>query len=301
MPSCSRGVLRREHEEGIGQAIGFVTDGDLTFLHGLEEGALHLGGRTVDFVGEHEVRKDGAVLGTEDTVLRIVDLGAHDVGREHVGRELQPFEAHRDGARQGLQGQGLGEAGDALEQHVAVGEQRDQQAVHQVFLADDDAGDLQLQGFDPGGVFEHGVAGGALGGIAIRRQWGGRGPDFGTWLGDGAGGLRLVLGKGTLLAERCGLLIHVDLFLHETIHDCGHGRPERAPCVAQTSQTQTRWSGDAVILATVVDNTVAVGAPGTRWRDLEPTQWPPVPSNATVLPLFCTCLDFFSRSPQSSG
>ena len=41
-----------------------------------------------------------------------------------------------------LDGQRLGEAGHALEQHVAAGEQRDEQALEHRVLADDDALDL---------------------------------------------------------------------------------------------------------------------------------------------------------------
>ena len=43
---------------------------------------------------------------------------------------------------QRLDGQRLGQAGDALEQHVAAGEQRDEQALEHRVLADDDALDL---------------------------------------------------------------------------------------------------------------------------------------------------------------
>ncbi len=51
----------------------------------------------------------------------------------------------RDGLRQGLDRQRLGEAGHALEQHVAAGEQADQQPVDQVALADDHVADLLAQ------------------------------------------------------------------------------------------------------------------------------------------------------------
>ena len=39
------GVLGGEDEEGVGQVDGLVADGDLTLLHGFEQGALDLGGR----------------------------------------------------------------------------------------------------------------------------------------------------------------------------------------------------------------------------------------------------------------
>ena len=46
------------------------------------------------------------------------------------------------GARQGADRQGLGQAGHALEQDVAVGHQAQQQAFDHVALADDDLADL---------------------------------------------------------------------------------------------------------------------------------------------------------------
>ena len=55
-------------------------------------------------------------------------------------------------------GERLGQAGHALEQHVAVGEQPDQQPVHQVLLADDDAADLVAERAHPGrGLVDAGV------------------------------------------------------------------------------------------------------------------------------------------------
>ena len=56
------GVLRRHHEERRGQRVGLASDGDLAFLHALEEGALDLGGGAVDFVGEDEVGEDRPVV-----------------------------------------------------------------------------------------------------------------------------------------------------------------------------------------------------------------------------------------------
>ena len=51
-------VLSRQHEEGIGERMPNAADGDLPLLHGFEHGGLRLGGRAVDFVGEHHVGED---------------------------------------------------------------------------------------------------------------------------------------------------------------------------------------------------------------------------------------------------
>ena len=55
-----------------------------------------------------------------------------------------------DGGGESLDGGGLGQAGHALEQHVAVAEEADEEAVDQVLLTDDDAGDLLTESRHPG-------------------------------------------------------------------------------------------------------------------------------------------------------
>ncbi len=64
----------------------------LIFLHHLEQRALHLGRRAVDFIRQHQVGEDRPFAGGESAGLRIVNLGADDIGRQHVGRKLQPRE-----------------------------------------------------------------------------------------------------------------------------------------------------------------------------------------------------------------
>ena len=59
------GVLRGHDHERVGQRIALFADGDLPLLHRFEQGALHLGGGAVDFVGQHEVGEDRAELGGE--------------------------------------------------------------------------------------------------------------------------------------------------------------------------------------------------------------------------------------------
>ncbi len=154
-------ILSRQHQEGVGQRVGLVADGDLAFLHGFQQRALHLGRRAIDLVRENEIAENRPVLGAKGAVLGVVDHGADNVGRQHVGRKLQALEVHVDAGGQGFERQGLGEARHAFQQDVAVGEQRDQQPVEQVLLADDDARHLRLQRLDPGGILQHGLARGA--------------------------------------------------------------------------------------------------------------------------------------------
>jgi len=50
-------------EEGLGQLVGVLTQGDLTFLHRFQKRALHLGGRAVDFIGQDKIGEDGPSFG----------------------------------------------------------------------------------------------------------------------------------------------------------------------------------------------------------------------------------------------
>ena len=78
-------------------------------------------------------------------VLRIVNQRADDVRGQQVGRELDAMEFGLDGGGERAHGERFGQAGNAFQQHVAVGEQADQQAVHQLFLADDHLADFVAQ------------------------------------------------------------------------------------------------------------------------------------------------------------
>ena len=72
----------------------------------------------------------------------VVDAGADDVGRHQVGRELHPVEVAADGLRERLDGERLGQAGHALDQHVAAGQQGYDQPFEQDVLAHDGLLDL---------------------------------------------------------------------------------------------------------------------------------------------------------------
>ena len=75
---------------------------------------------------EHEAR----VLGT-------VDLGAGQVGRQQVRRELHPVKVALDSRREFLHRGRLGEPRRALHEQVAVGQQGDEEPIDEGVLADD--------------------------------------------------------------------------------------------------------------------------------------------------------------------
>ena len=135
-------VLGGHDEERVGQRMGLAADRDLALLHGLEQRALHLGRRPVDLVGQHQVGEDRPERDLELAELLVVDPGADDVGRHQVGGELDALEVDADRVGHGLDGQRLGQTGDALDEEVAAGEQGDDHALEQHVLADDDPLDL---------------------------------------------------------------------------------------------------------------------------------------------------------------
>ena len=139
-------VLGREDEERRIELVALAGDRDLVLLHRLEQARLGLRRRPVDLVGEDEVGEDRARLEPEDPLAALLDedVRAGDVGRHQVGRELDPVERAVDDVGDGPHEHRLAEAGNALEQHVAVGEQAGQRLSDELALADDHATDLAL-------------------------------------------------------------------------------------------------------------------------------------------------------------
>jgi hypothetical protein len=112
-------------------------------LHHLEQRGLHLGGRTVDLVGEDEVREHRPELRLEDPLARAVHARADEVGRDEVGRELDPRELAAEHACRRLDRQRLREARNALDQQVTLGDQAHEHPLEHRVLPCDDAPDLE--------------------------------------------------------------------------------------------------------------------------------------------------------------
>ena len=115
---------------------------DLGFLHRFEQRRLRARRRAVDLVDQHQLREDraGAELEAGRAAgRRHVDLAAGDIGGHQVGRALhaRPLQPERGG--QGLGQVRLAQPGQALDQHVAAGEDGRDQVADDVVLADDHA------------------------------------------------------------------------------------------------------------------------------------------------------------------
>jgi hypothetical protein len=148
-------VLRRQHEERPWERMCRVSDRDLLLLHRLEQRGLHLGRRPVDLVSEHDVREHRATPNLEVLRPLVVDHRADQVGREKIRGELNPLKIQLDRLGQRVDGQGLGQAWHALQQHVTTGQQPDQHALDHVVLTDDALARLRAQRLDEGALSFH--------------------------------------------------------------------------------------------------------------------------------------------------
>ena len=134
-------ILRREHEERLGQAHRVAARGHAMLLHRLEQRGLRARRRAVDLVGEHDVGEDRPAHEPEAARagrrVLLEDLGAGDVARHEVRRELDAaeLEVHRLGER--AHHERFRKPRHADEQRVSAGDERHQDLVEHALLPDD--------------------------------------------------------------------------------------------------------------------------------------------------------------------
>ena len=141
-------VLRGEHEERSGQRVCLAADRDLALLHRLEEGRLHLRRGAVDLVGEDHVREERAAAQPELAVRLMEDQRPGDVGGKQVRGELDAREGELQRLRERRDRERLRQPRHAFDERVLLGDERNEKAVDQAVLPDDDAGDLDPQALD---------------------------------------------------------------------------------------------------------------------------------------------------------
>jgi hypothetical protein len=119
---------------------------------------LGLRGGAIDLVREDQVREDRAGLELEDPLAAFFDedVGARDIRRHQVGRELDPVERAIDDVGDRPHEHRLAEARHAFEEDVRVREEARQRLSDELTLADDDTTDLAL---DRLGAFGEGLGG----------------------------------------------------------------------------------------------------------------------------------------------
>ncbi len=90
--------------------------------------------------------------------MRLIDQGPDEIRRQEVRGELQTVKSGVDAAGEAGDGQGFRQAGDALDEDVAVGEDADEQVPEHLLLADDDLVDFVVQAAErPAGGLDDGT------------------------------------------------------------------------------------------------------------------------------------------------
>ena len=128
-------VLRGEDDKRLRDRMTDAVDGDLPFLHGLEQRGLRAGRRPVELVREEQIAEHRTGLIDELAAILLIDGIASNIGRQHVRRELHApvIESQRAGKCQ-RHGR-LADAGNILEQHMATGQQHRQHPDQNAVLA----------------------------------------------------------------------------------------------------------------------------------------------------------------------
>ena len=141
-------ILGGHDKERLLEFANLAAGGDAFLLHGFEHGGLRFGGGAIDFVGENQVGKNGAVLELEFAFAAggfHDDVGAEDVGRHEIGSELNAVEAHVESFAESADEECFAEAGDAFEEDVTSAENGDEGAFDDGVVPDDHLADFIAQ------------------------------------------------------------------------------------------------------------------------------------------------------------
>src|SRR6185295_4294607 len=82
----------------------------------------------------------------EGVGLEVEEVGAEEVARHQVRRELDALEVQLQAGGEAARQQGLAGAGRTLEEQMPLGDQGDHEEMDRLLLADDDAADPLPQG-----------------------------------------------------------------------------------------------------------------------------------------------------------
>ena len=129
-------VLGRDHRKGLLQRISCAVHRDLTFFHRFQQGGLGFAGRPVDLVPKQQVGiAHHAALVLKAAAVLVVNGKAHNIGRQHIRRELDAVIGQAQCAAQGHRQRCFADAGDIVQQNMSVGQQRHQDLFYDLTLA----------------------------------------------------------------------------------------------------------------------------------------------------------------------
>jgi hypothetical protein len=133
-----RGILRRDHEERLGQGTRLALGRDLPLFHRFEQRRLRLRARAVHLVREHQLGEDRSGMEAELPGRGLEHRDAEDVGRQQVRGELHALEAQAENPRDRERERGLADPGNVFDQQVPAREQAREREANLVGLAEDD-------------------------------------------------------------------------------------------------------------------------------------------------------------------
>ena len=151
-------IQRRHHEVRRLEAVGRARHRHLQLGHRLEQRGLRLRRRAIDFVAEQDMAERRSRLKGElatPVLARQNHARAGDIGRHQIDGELNSVEAQIEREPQRLDQRGFAGAGDAFDQHVAAREQRRQQFLDRLLVADDHLVNLGLDAPKRPGEIRH--------------------------------------------------------------------------------------------------------------------------------------------------
>ena len=137
-----QGVLRRDHEEGLGQGSRLTLEGHLALGHGLQQRALGARRAAVDLVGEQHLGKNGSGMKAKAVVLAVVNGQAENIGGQQVGGELHALVREPQHLRQRVREGGFAHAGQIFDQQMSTREQAAQREAQLRLFAQQHAGHL---------------------------------------------------------------------------------------------------------------------------------------------------------------
>jgi hypothetical protein len=141
-------ILRCHGHEWRLQWRRLAFNGDLVFLHNLQQCSLGFGRRPIDFVSQQQVGKHRSATDPKRFRLRVVNGVAANVAGHQIGRKLNSRKRATNGFRHGLDQQGLSQAGNAFQQDMPTGQQCGQNGVDDFTLANECLADLGAQADD---------------------------------------------------------------------------------------------------------------------------------------------------------
>src|SRR5579883_18877 len=135
-------VLSSQDDKWLGKSIGRAVNRHLSLFHTFEERRLCLRSGSINLIGQDDLGDDRAGAILELLLTLIVDRNAGHIAWEEVWGELNASKCAADRAGKSLGEDGLPDAGNVLDQHVSLAEQRDKSELDFVVLPDDDLFDI---------------------------------------------------------------------------------------------------------------------------------------------------------------